>query len=114
MIYAALKNLERALYMFEACITCPALAVSHIMVEAYKKWTLISLIVNGKVNPLPKYTGGVVNRYVKPLCQPYVDLASAYSTNRADELTAMINKYSEQFVRVSGIFDNLFVHHLML
>lgn len=55
MVYAAVKNYERALYFFEIVITTPAMTVSHIMLEAYKKYILISLIINGKVS-LEKYT----------------------------------------------------------
>lgn len=66
MIYTALKNYERAYYFFEVCITTPASCVSHIMLEAYKKFILVSLILNGKVNinNLPRYTSGVVYRLV--------------------------------------------------
>lgn len=49
MIYAALKNFDRALYFFEVAITTPAMAVSHVMLEAYKKYILVSLILHGKV-----------------------------------------------------------------
>lgn len=50
MIYTAMKNYDRALYFFEVAITTPAVAVSHIMLEAYKKYILISLILHGKVH----------------------------------------------------------------
>lgn len=46
-------------------ITTPAMAVSHIMLEAYKKYILVSLILHGKVQPLPKYTSQIVGRFVK-------------------------------------------------
>lgn len=49
MIYLAVRNLERALYCFEVAVTTPALAVSHIMLEAYKKYILVSLLLTGKV-----------------------------------------------------------------
>lgn len=49
MIYTATKNYDRAQYFFRVCITTPALAVSHIMLEAFKKYILISLILEGKV-----------------------------------------------------------------
>lgn len=52
MIYTALKKFDRALYFLEVVITTPAMAVSHIMLEAYKKYILVSLILHGKVwNP---------------------------------------------------------------
>uniref|UniRef100_A0A8D0DCA1 COP9 signalosome subunit 3 n=1 Tax=Sander lucioperca TaxID=283035 RepID=A0A8D0DCA1_SANLU len=65
MIYTGLKNFERALYFYEQAITTPAMAVSHIMLEAYKKYILVSLILHGKVQPLPKYTSQIVGRFIK-------------------------------------------------
>lgn len=46
-------------------ITTPAMAVSHIMLEAYKKYILVSLILHGKVQQLPKYTSQIVGRFIK-------------------------------------------------
>ena len=45
----AVKNFERALYSFEVALTTPSSAVSHIMLESYKKYILVSLILHGKV-----------------------------------------------------------------
>jgi len=98
-IYAAVKNYERALYMFEVVISTPAMAVSHIMLEAYKKFILISLILHGKVIPMPKYTSQVVGRFIKPLSQPYHDLATVYATNNTEDLRATVAKFSEIFTR---------------
>lgn len=49
MIYSAVKNYERAMYFFEVVVSTPALAMSHIMLESYKKYILVSLILHGKV-----------------------------------------------------------------
>lgn len=49
MIYTAMKNYDRALYFFEVVVTVPAMVVSHIMLEAYKKYILVSFILHGKV-----------------------------------------------------------------
>ena len=64
-IYTALKNFDRALFFFEVkilkhretlvssvldvqvCVTTPTAAVSHIMLEAYKKYLLVGLLVHG-------------------------------------------------------------------
>lgn len=75
MIYAALKNFDRSLYFFEVVVTVPAMAVSHIMLEAYKKYILVSLILHGKVIKIPKYTSQVVCRFLRPLSAAYIDLA---------------------------------------
>ncbi|KAH6943129.1 hypothetical protein HPB50_016033 [Hyalomma asiaticum] len=69
MIYAALKNYERALYFFEVVPT------------------------------LPKYTSQVVTRFIRPLSQPYLDLASAYTSNNPDEVRAVLAKHAETFSR---------------
>ena len=62
MIYTLLKNFDRALFFFEVkliiyclfiqcvgkvCVTTPTAAVSHIMLEAYKKYQLVGLLVHG-------------------------------------------------------------------
>jgi len=49
MIYTAVKQYDRALYFYEVALTTPSFAVSHIMLESYKKYILVSLVLNGKV-----------------------------------------------------------------
>ncbi|KAH9502501.1 COP9 signalosome complex subunit 3 [Bulinus truncatus] len=99
MIYTALKNYDRALYCFEIVITTPSVAVSHIMMEAYKKFTLVCLILHGKIISLPKYTPQVLQRYIKPLCQPYVDLAAVYLQNNLADLRMTVVKHTDIFNR---------------
>uniref|UniRef100_A0A8C7GP52 COP9 signalosome complex subunit 3 n=2 Tax=Oncorhynchus kisutch TaxID=8019 RepID=A0A8C7GP52_ONCKI len=99
MIYTGLKNFERALYFYEQAITTPAMAVSHIMLEAYKKYILVSLILHGKVQQLPKYTSQIVGRFIKPLSNAYHELAQVYATNNPAELRSQVNKHSETFTR---------------
>ncbi|XP_063494568.1 LOW QUALITY PROTEIN: COP9 signalosome complex subunit 3-like [Symphalangus syndactylus] len=99
MIYTGLKNFERALYFYEQAITTPAMAVSHIMLESYKKYILVSLILLGKVQQLPKYTSQIVGRFIKPLSNVYHELAQVYSTNNPLELQNLVNKHSETFTR---------------
>lgn len=60
-------------------LTTPCVAVSQIMVEAYKKHILISLILTGKHAPLPTYRSPVIARSIKPLCQIYIELAEIVS-----------------------------------
>ncbi|ESO89010.1 hypothetical protein LOTGIDRAFT_205728 [Lottia gigantea] len=99
MIYTALKKYDRALYFFEVSIATPSFAVSHIMMESYKKYILVALILQGKVPALPKYTSQIVARYIKPLCQAYHDLANAYSTNRPNDLRIIVSKHNDLFTR---------------
>ncbi|XP_045130958.1 COP9 signalosome complex subunit 3-like [Portunus trituberculatus] len=97
MIYTAIKNYERAQYFFRVCITTPALAVSHIMLEAFKKYILVSLILEGKIGKIPKYASLVVTRFIKPLSQAYWDLGTAFTTNCPDKVCAVISKNQETF-----------------
>jgi len=99
LIYASVKNYDRALYFFESALTTHSLAVSHIMLESYKKYVLISLIVYGKVPNLPKYTPQIVSRFIKPYSQPYLDLVAAYSTNSPEDLANVISKHAETYTR---------------
>ncbi|XP_058981884.1 COP9 signalosome complex subunit 3 isoform X2 [Musca domestica] len=99
MIYTAMKNYERALYFFEVCISTPAMAMSYIMLEAYKKFILVSLILHGKIQPIPKYASQVISRFMKPIAQVYHNLAVAYATTSSEEVRNCISKYSETFVR---------------
>ncbi|EDW17331.1 COP9 signalosome complex subunit 3 [Drosophila mojavensis] len=98
MIYTAIKNYERALYFFEVCITTPAMAMSHIMLEAYKKFLMVSLIVEGKIAYIPKNTQ-VIGRFMKPLASHYHDLVNVYGNSSSEELRIIILKYSEAFTR---------------
>ncbi|KAK3588974.1 hypothetical protein CHS0354_043143 [Potamilus streckersoni] len=103
MIYAALKQYDKALCFFEIAVTTPSMAVSHIMLEAYKKYILVGLILHGKVPNPPKYTSQVVARYIKPLCQPYHDLASVYACNNPADVRTVVDKHQETFNRDSNI-----------
>ncbi|XP_045480449.1 COP9 signalosome complex subunit 3 [Harmonia axyridis] len=99
MIYLSLKNLDRALYFFEVAITTPAHAVSHIMLESYKKYILVSLLLYGREQPIPKYASHVVSRFMKPLSQAYSSLAAAFEMNSNSELQNIISKNSDIFTR---------------
>ncbi|CAD5116258.1 DgyrCDS5166 [Dimorphilus gyrociliatus] len=99
MIYTGLKNYDRALFLFENAITVPAVAVSHIVIEAYKKYICVSLLADGKLRQLPKYTSNVIPRYVKQLCQAYHNLAHAYCSNDPNQVTNVIAKSQQDFVR---------------
>ena len=103
-IYTALKQFDRALYFLEICVTCPTAAVSHIMLEAYKKYQLVGLLVHGdkpkayKENlALPKYTSPIVAKFLKPLCSAYTELVTAYQSNSAGELRGVVVKHQELF-----------------
>jgi len=106
-IYLAIKQYEKALYYFEVAVTCPTAAVSHIMLEAYKKYMLVGLLVHGDkpkdAVSLPKFTSPVVSKFLKPLCRAYSDVVTAYHLNSADQLKALVPKFRETFETDSNL-----------
>eukprot|EP00794_Sanderia_malayensis_P019975 gene19975-21933_t len=103
MVYAALKNFESSLFFFEVAVTTPAMSVSHIMLESYKKFILVSLLLTGKVVTLPKYTAQVVRRFLKPLSSPYNEIANAYNTHDPEQLQTVANKHQQIFQRDNNV-----------
>lgn len=100
MIYTAVKNYDRALYYFEVAISTPATAMSHIMLESYRKYILVSLILRGKQITIPKYSPQVIGRFIKPLSQNYHELANVYiNTGSPEAVRSVITKHQEAFVR---------------
>ncbi|XP_022657041.1 COP9 signalosome complex subunit 3-like [Varroa destructor] len=99
MIYTALKKYERALFFFEAAVTVESMVVSHIVLEAYKKRILVSLIAHGKVEPLPTWTSAVVERFARQLSKCYHDLEAAYGTSSVAQVHDLCQKNSERFAR---------------
>lgn len=99
MIFIALKRYEEALYMLEVAVSTPARAVSHIMLEAYKKYILVSVILQGKMPVMPKYISQVMTRFIKPMSVAYQELASACQANNAEQARAILAKHEALFLR---------------
>jgi len=97
MVFLAMKQYESAFFFFQVVVTTPSLAVSHIMLEAYKKYILVSLYLHEKIVPLPKYTSNVVSRFLKPMSAPYIELAESFATHDPDQLRTIANKHQSVF-----------------
>jgi COP9 signalosome complex subunit 3 len=97
MVYACLHKYLRALLFLTVCLTTPTVAISAIMVAAYKKFVLVSLLKFGKVITLPKYCSHIVDRMMKPLCGSYNELAKTYAGRKVGPVHELITKYSEVF-----------------
>ncbi|CAG8715294.1 11634_t:CDS:10, partial [Funneliformis mosseae] len=70
---------------------------SQIQIEAYKKFSLVSLLLLGKIAPLPKYTASVVYRSAKNQCQAYQDYASAFESLNVKRLRNEFTKWTDIF-----------------
>ena len=96
-IYAGMKQFESALFFFEQVLTIPAMVLSQIMIESYKKFILASLISKGKLPLLPKYTSRIVLNQIKPICSVYHELASAFVNYEQEKLLSIYQKYHDVF-----------------
>lgn len=99
MVYTGVKEYKKALSFFKTCVSAPAIVLSAIMVEAYKKYILLSLIVHGKLLQLPRYTSSVVQRYHKTAFPQYQEFATSYSTQSTDDLHKCAEQHSELFTK---------------
>lgn len=78
--YIGNKNYDRALDFLSIVISAPTQKkISAIQVAAYKKFVLVSLIHEGQVRALPKYTAQVVEKVCKTQSQPYLNLLKAFN-----------------------------------
>lgn len=93
MCFAAVKEMSKALEMFQLAFTMPCQALNEIVVEMHKKYVLLSLIVHGEVQALPKYTSSLVQRLNKSCCTEYNDIATACGTHEVTEVEAAVEKH---------------------
>jgi len=93
MCFAAVKEMSKALDMFQLAFTMPCQALNEIMVETYKKFVLVSLIVHGEVQTLPKYTASLVQRLIKNCCSEYNEVATACGTHEVTEVQSSVEKH---------------------
>lgn len=91
-INIGLRKWQEALDALEVVVTYPVKenAVSLIMVEAYKKWTLVNVLVNGKAASLPTTTNNSAAKLYHTLAKPYEVVASLFETAIAPRLNAEI------------------------
>ncbi|WOL15590.1 hypothetical protein Cni_G24371 [Canna indica] len=118
MINIGLKRFRKALECLHNVITAPMTSLNAIVVEAYKKYILVSLILNRQVPPFPKYASPTVQRNLKGYTQPYIDLANCYATGTFSELEACIQTNLEKFQSdnnlglVKQVLSSLYKHNI--
>ncbi|PRP82268.1 COP9 signalosome complex subunit 3-like [Planoprotostelium fungivorum] len=96
MIYIGLKKYKKALAALRIIIVAPAQALSGIVVEGYKKYALLSLIVHGKVPPVAKTSSMNIQRAIKS-APAYQEFITAYGKHQADELHKVATTHAELF-----------------
>ena len=87
-----LQRWADALEYLENAITYPAKdgAVSKVMAEAYKKWILVSVLLDGKARSLPKTTTSAAAKAYHTIAKPYEAVAQIFETGTASRLKAEV------------------------
>lgn len=90
MVYIGLRDWRNAKRCLEVAVSYPAreTGCSKIMVEAYKKWLLVSLLFDGKVPQLPKVTSSGAAKIYHITAKPYDTLATIFEFGTAVRLKA--------------------------
>jgi COP9 signalosome complex subunit 3 len=101
MIYACIKQFDRAANFFENVVTVPGNATSAIAIEAYKKYVLVKLI-SGSIpsNQIPTYTSRNVQQTIKSLCgAQYTELFNIFNNGTLIQFDEFVNRHREQYAR---------------
>jgi len=99
MIYTGLKQYKKAQECFYNIISFPAYITSEIMVEAYKKFILVSLLTEGEVPSISRFASHTFIRQVKNWCAPYEELATSYGLHSVEDLKKCVSQHAEIFVK---------------
>ncbi|VVB14438.1 unnamed protein product [Arabis nemorensis] len=98
MICIGLKKFQKASELLFNAVTAPMHLVNAIALEAYKKYILVSLILNGQfTNSLPKCASTAAQRNLKTLCIHYIELGNCYNDGGIAELEALVVANSSHF-----------------
>ena len=88
MIYCFKRNWAKASAAFERIVTFPTRehGISKIMVDAYKRWILVSLLWKGAHSENPSPLSATASRFYEVLGKSYTVLASHFPTEAAQDL----------------------------
>eukprot|EP00878_Enallax_costatus_P021594 GHUV01022876.1.p1 GENE.GHUV01022876.1~~GHUV01022876.1.p1 ORF type:complete len:400 (+),score=112.84 GHUV01022876.1:202-1401(+) len=98
MLATGLKQLPRALELFLQGLTAPTFVWSAVTAAIYKKYVLISLIHNGALAPLPKFTSQKVRQLADSGdMKAYNDLVTAYNSKNTERLGRVAEQHSAAY-----------------
>ncbi|KAH8724492.1 hypothetical protein GQ44DRAFT_708766 [Phaeosphaeriaceae sp. PMI808] len=80
MAYLGLRQFKKALLFLEHVLTVPAANVANgLMLEAYKKWVLVSCLVDPTASAIPRTANANAIKQVKSASKAYEALTEAYA-----------------------------------
>ncbi len=103
MAYLGLRQFTKAQHFLEHVLVMPSANVANgLMLEAYKKWVLLSCLVSGDAKNIPRSAGPAAIKQVRTASKAYEAVAEAYSQlNNMSKLKAQINAGAQIWAEVS-------------
>jgi len=101
LCFVGIKNWQKAEEFLEVVLTCPTSqnVASRIQVEAYKKWLIIGLLINGEGRELPRSVSANAAKHIRVLGKPYECIVDAFKSNNMDTIQAEINEGIEEWTQ---------------
>lgn len=115
LLYCSREKWQKARAAFERVITHPTrdAGVSKIMVEAYKKWLLVSLLVNGCTPAMPSNAGSNAQKVYETVGKPYSAIASHFDAMAAVALKREVEDHVQEWQNDlnSGLVQQVLAAH---
>ncbi|KAI1140394.1 hypothetical protein F5Y05DRAFT_378239 [Hypoxylon sp. FL0543] len=115
MMYCSRRDWAKAYDAFDKVVTYPTRegSTSKIMIEAYKKWSLVSLLLKGKLVEPQSYTGSAASKLYGNLAKPYTVVTALFTTDNARALKAEVEKYTEIWLEDgnTGLIQEVLAHY---
>lgn len=94
LCYTGTEQWKKAQAFLEVVLVAPTQqnVASLIMLEAYKKWLLLGLIIKGQAPDLPRAMGANAAKHIRILAKPYECVVEAFKTNKLEALHAEIQE----------------------
>jgi len=90
IVYCACKRFADAQQSLLIAWTVPTTTLSAVMVAAYKKYMLVSLLREERVPEMPDFTSSVFRKFYKPCVRPYTKIVDAFASSDPEKLTTAI------------------------
>lgn len=90
--YLAVRRYKDALLFLDIILAAPTAqnVASAIQVEAYKKWLLLGLILNGNASNAPQNITQAALKYIRAAAKPYDCIVDVFKLNDLEKLRAEI------------------------
>lgn len=92
LIYLCDKQLNRASMFFKVVLTMSASSLRKIMLDSYKKYVLLTLILYGNIDEEVQYSLQLDTEFTRSL-QPYIELSNAFMNGQKEKINDTFEKH---------------------